>query len=318
MKLIKPPREYAEAGLSAMKMVASAKGGISPAAQNLLAAAQRHLLDTRIDIAALAPIAPEALGEVIRDPALRRQFIQGMVVMSLADGVPSKEQAATVESFARAVDIDAAEVHSLRRLADQRMLLFRLDFLRRSHIADIVKHQLEDQGFQGLVKGLLGLRGYLEDPDLAARYRALARLPEDTLGHQFIRYLDRNKFAAPGERFGFPEAGIYHDFTHVLSGYDTDPQGEVQIAGFIAGYKKENPFFVILFVTLTFSAGVNVTPLPQPHSEGIFAQEGLADRFFTAIERGSRVNVDLSDRWNHWDYVDKPVDEVRQALNIGP
>jgi ubiquinone biosynthesis protein Coq4 len=316
MKLIHPTPELAEHGLRALTMIAAEGGPPSPAARALLAAAQRNLLGTSLDIDALAPITPEALAAAVSDPALRRQLVQGMVVMTLTDGPSPPAKVALVERFAHALDVDAAEVKSVRLLADQRLLLFRLDFLRRSHIAEVVKHQLEDHGLLGTVKALLGQRGYVEDPALAARYRALESLPEGTLGHQLIRYYRRNGFSLPGEKGGFPEAGLYHDFTHVLGGYDTDSQGEMQIAGFIAGYKRENPFFVILFVTLTFSAGINVTPLPQPHIAGIFAEPGLADAVFRAIERGSRVTVDLSDRWDHWAYVERPIDEVRRELGI--
>jgi len=104
----------------------------------------------------------------------------------------------------------------------------------------------------------------------------------------------------------------------VLSGYSTEPSGEVQIGGFTAGYKKHTPIFVILFVMLTFSAGTNVTPVDQPVSFSILAQEGLADDFFTAVDRGSRVPIDLSDGWDHWAWVEKPLAQVRAELNIVP
>jgi hypothetical protein len=316
MKLIHPTPEVAEPGLRAMTMIAAEGGPPSPAARALLAAAQKNLLGTSLDIDTLAPITPEALAAAVIDPALRRQLVQGMVVMTLTDGPSPPAKVALVERFARALDVDAAEVKSVRLLADQRLLLFRLDFLRRSHLAEALKHQIEDHGLFGAVKALLGQRGYGEDPALAARYRALGDLPEGTLGRELIRYYQRNGFSLPGEKHGFPEAGLYHDFTHVLGGYDTDSPGEMQIAAFIAGYKRDNPFFVILFVTLTFSAGINMTPLPQPSAAGIFAEPGLADAFFRAVERGSRVTVDLSDHWDHWAHVARPIADVRRDLGI--
>jgi ubiquinone biosynthesis protein Coq4 len=301
-----------------MTMIASEGGTASAAARALLAAAQKNILSTNFDIDALSPITPEALADAVHDPALRRQLVQGMVVMTLTDGPPPPAKVALVEHFAHALHIDAAEVHSIRNLADHRMLVFKLDFFRRSHIADMVKNQYEDHGLVGTVKAVLGLRGYLEDQELGDRYRALENLPENTLGRHLFDYYRRNGFSLPGEKGGFPESGIYHDFSHVLSGYHTDSPGEVQVAGFVAGFKRENPFMVILFVTLTFSAGINVTPLPQPHSTGILAQGGLADGFFRALERGSRVKVDLSDHWDHWAYVARPIDDVRRELGIEP
>ena len=61
--------------------------------------------------------------------------------------------------------------------------------------------------------------------------------------------------------------------------------------GFTGGYKKHNPIFVILFVILTFSAVMNMTPLEQPTLRGIFATEGLADNFLTAVERGAHLDL---------------------------
>jgi hypothetical protein len=59
---------------------------------------------------------------------------------------------------------------------------------------------------------------------------------------------------------------------------------------------------------------MNMTPLEQPTLRGIFATEGLADNFLTAVERGSHVPIELSDRWDHWAWVDKPLEEARIAV----
>ncbi len=206
----------------------------------------------------------------------------------------------------------------MNELAQHHTVLFRLDFMRRSHIADMLKGAVHRDGFLATARAFAAFRGVREDAAVAARYKALARLPENTLGYAFWKHCSDHGFAFPGEPFGFPEAGVYHDFTHVLSGYSTEPEGEVQIGGFTAGYKKHTPIFVILFVILTFSAGINVTPVDQPVSVGILGQEGLADRFFMAVERGSRVPIDLSDGWDHWAWVEKPLEQARAELNIAP
>jgi len=54
----------------------------------------------------------------------------------------------------------------------------------------------------------------------------------------------------------------------------------VQAGGFTAGYKRNTPIFVVLFILLTFSAGVNVIPLDQPDAGGVLEKEDLADRLF--------------------------------------
>jgi tellurite resistance protein len=318
MQLLQPTPAQAEAGLRAMRMLAAARGELGPATRNLLAAAQKHILRTELDIDALEPITAEALARAFGDSPLARQFVQGMTVVSLAEGPPSEAQSRLMREFAKALGVDDLGVKLLRELAEQHMVLFRLDFLRRSHLADAAKAVARRDGFVALAKSIAMFRGLREDPAIAARYEALGKLPADTLGYAFYRHCRDRGFAFPGERLGFPEAAVYHDFTHVLSGYGTEPEGEIQVGGFTGGYKKHNPMMVILFVMLTFSAGVNVTPLEQPEMRGILATEGLADKFIAAIQRGSRVKLDLSDNWDHWAWIGKPLEEARRELGIDP
>jgi hypothetical protein len=317
MNFMTPPPEAARAGIRAMKQLASADGALGPASRQLLEATQRHLLRQHFDLDALEPIAPEALAQALPE-GLRRQFAQGMAVVSLTEGKPSAAKVGLLRQFGTALGVQSPELEVIYGLIDHHMALFKLDFLRRSHIADMVKQQLHHEGFLGTLKGLASFRGVYEDAALSARFRATEHMPAGSFGRALFDYIDRNHFSFPGEKFGFPLHGFYHDLSHVLSGYATDSAGEVQIGGFIGGFKKENPFFVILFVMMTFGAGVNVTPLEQPLVEGILAQEGLADRFFEAVQRGSAMKVDISDSWDFWPLLPRPLDEVRAALGVPP
>jgi hypothetical protein len=318
MQLIHPSPDVALLGLRAMKMVACAPGQIAAPARRLLDAAQTIILRTAHDIDALPPITPEELAAGMTDPALREQFVDGMLVMSLTAGVPPERQLDVVGRFADALGVASPYVHDLHLLARRQMLLFRLDFMRRGHIADMVRQQYEDAGLLGTIKALLGLRGVLADPAVAAPYLALAELPAGTLGRALSDHYRGHGFAFPGEKHGFPEAGVYHDLSHVLSGYGTDPEGELEVGAFVTGFRRDNPIAVLLFVMLTFSAGVNVTPLPQPHLEGILERPGLAERMLRALERGARMKVDLSDRWDFWPYLARPIEDVRRELGVLP
>lgn len=104
-----------------------------------------------------------------------------------------------------------------------------------------------------------------------------------TLGHELMAFYNKNGFSVPGERGGFPETGLYHDFSHVLGGYDTLPEGEVQVASFSAGSKRRRPFYLVLFSVLTFSAGINMRPTEGPATVGVLGKPGMAERLFAAI-----------------------------------
>jgi len=302
-----------------MKTIASAAGPIGPAQRGLMEAAKKVILRVDADIDTLPPVTPAELAAGFPGSELRQQFANGMLVMAVADGVPAPETIAKVEAFGAALGIASPVLADLRLLAEQHMLLFKLDFLRRGHIADIMKNELRNRGLFGFAKSVLGMRGLTEDPALAARYRAWEKLPEGTLGRALIDFYNQHGFSVPGERNGFPEAGLYHDFSHLLGGYSTEPEGEIEVASFTAGFKRERPFYVALFAVLIFSTGVNMRPTNDDFvTVGLLGKPGMAERMLAAIERGSQVNQDLSDNWDYWAWIDLPLDEVRRRLNILP
>jgi hypothetical protein len=318
MRLVRPVPAEALLGLRAMKTVASAGGAVGPSQRALMEAAKQVLLRIDADIDSLAPIDPAGFAAGFPNDVLRNQFVNGLLVLALADGVPSPAVTASVEAFAQALGVDAPALRDLRQLTQHHMVLFRFDFWRHGHIGEIMRNQLDQHGILGLAKGVLGLRGLVEDTELAAKYRAWERLPQDTLGYAIWHYYQTNGFALPGERTGFPEAGLYHDFSHVLGGYNTDPPGEIEVAAFTAGYKQYRPIYVVLFAVLIFSAGIDMRPVPGYSRAGILGEPGMAARMFAALERGGAVRVDLSDKWDYWPYVELPIVEARHRLGIPP
>jgi hypothetical protein len=277
MRLMRPDPAAALLGLRAMKTIASAAGPIGPAQRGLMEAAQKVILHVDADIDTLPPVTPAELAAGFPGAELRQQFANGMLVMAVADGVPARETLAKVEAFGAALGIASPVLADLRLLAEQHMLLFKLDFLRRGHIADIMKNELRNRGLFGFAKSVLGMRGLTEDPALAARYSAWEKLPEGTLGRSLIDFYNQHGFSVPGERNGFPEAGLYHDFSHLLGGYSTEPDGEVEVASFTAGYKRERPFYVALFAVLIFSTGVNMRPSPDDFvTVGLLGKPGMS------------------------------------------
>jgi hypothetical protein len=299
MRLMRPEPAAAVLGLRAMKTIASTPGPIGPAQRGLMEAARKVILRVNADIDALPTVTPAELAAGFPGPELCQQFTNGMLVMAVADGVPLPETIAKVEAFGAALGVAEPVLADLRLLAEQHMLLFKLDFLRRGHIADIMKNELRNRGLFGFAKSVLRMRGLSEDPALARRYRAWEKLPEGTLGRGLIDFYNKHGFSVPGERNGFPEAGLYHDFSHLLGGYSTEPEGEVEVASFSAGYKRERPFYIALFAVLIFSTGVNMRPTPDDFvTVGLLGKPGMPERMLAAIERGSHVTQDLSANWD--------------------
>jgi hypothetical protein len=58
---------------------------------------------------------------------------------------------------------------------------------------------------------------------------------------------------------------------------------------------------------------VKVTPVAE--AEGGYFD---ADRLVTALTRGAACKLDLSDHWDFWPYLPRPLEAVRNELGIPP
>lgn len=322
MDFLKPGPETAPFQLRALVEIArAATNGLGSPQRAMLDAFQRRLFETRLEIEAQDPIAPAELARHLRDPRQARQLVRFMVATSLADGPPSQAQMSLLSSFAAALHVEEPAVGVVRHLANGRLLRFRLAFMRHSHVRSYLRNTRRLLGGTWpTIRALLVTRGVLrEDAAGASRYRALADLPEGTLGREFFLHYSKEGLPFPGERGGFPIGALFHDFSHVLAGYDTTPEGELKNAAFQSGFTRhDDDFFTALFAIVIHTAGVNLAPFPMPVLRGRIGQGTLALEILHALERGSAMAVDLGNDWDFWEYVALPIDIARERLGVPP
>ncbi|MCC6522983.1 MAG: hypothetical protein IT373_10010 [Polyangiaceae bacterium] len=312
MLLPAPPPASAFEALRAIKAVAMANGSFDAAERWVLGAAAR-VLGVETDLDALEPSTPEALAAGLAEDALRRQLAHLLIVTSMIDGEASEEESELVERFAEALDLPDASLRALRKLAVEQMQGLRFDLMRRIWAMDRFSETYIEDGLTALLR-LVGTTASLpEDEALAERFAALGHYPRDSFGAAYHRYCADNGFAMPGERRGPPEHVLRHDFSHVLSGYGTDPGGELETAAFTAGYRHTDPFAYLFFVRLELEAGVETRPLAKVGAS-TYDPEGLA----RAWERGAGLGVDLaSPSWDYWAVLSEPLGALRQSLGLG-
>ena len=310
MELDTPPPQLVPYGLRAMKAAALADGALGPRERATLSAAQR-VFGVSVDLDKLAPIRPEALAGAIASPHLRRQIVQGMIVVSLIDGDASAPELEVVERFAAPLGVSPDELRALRRAAEEHAALMRFDLARRLPARPEVLEDLEARGFGAVVEAVTALAGAAEDPVEAARYGALGGYPAGSLGRAYHDLAREGGFPLPGERGPVPDAAILHDLTHVLSGYGTDPAGEVRTAAFRAGARRLDPWPFVFFVMIQFHAGIRVDPGAE---EGIFDP----DEVMTALGRGAAMRADLDEGWDPWAVMERPLEELRGEYGILP
>jgi hypothetical protein len=176
-----------------------------------------------------------------------------------------------------------------------------------------VKEIWDREGVRGIFKFILGMVGRYENRALASRYQALEHYPIGSLGRSYWEYCRKNGFAFPGAKGGAAEPILFHDCAHILSGYGTDPEGEVQIACFSAGFQRREPWLFVFFVLLQFHVGIRMTPITGAR-KGFFDPE----KVMIAIRRGAAMNIDLNDGWDYWPVMGEQVEDLRQRYNILP
>jgi hypothetical protein len=291
--------------LRALRHVAVANDRFTDGERALIeGVAHVHGLD--LDAQALAPIALEEVARLVVDPHRRKRAVQLAIVTALVEGTPSDTTVDAVKAVAAALDISEEGLAVLYRVAHGHALLARFDSFRR-----VTRFIQNVKGFPGVLSFALPLLGLGRgDQALAARYRTLSACAPGTLGRAVSDHFTANEFKLPGEPGGIPL--VFHDLGHVLAGYGTDPQGEIQQAAFQAGFARHDGFTFLLFGILQFHVGIRITPVARGY-RGLFDVPAV----LTALHRGASCKEDLTE-FDLFIHQDRPLDEVRAELGIPP
>lgn len=296
--------EFAYAARRALYTVAICDGEID-SRERLMLSLPEELGESN---APLEVISPEELKERITDPSMRRALVQRLVLMSALDEKIRAEELAAVRSFAQALQIDEPGLTQLELLAKGRIRSLFFDLMRKGFLGKQFKKEWQERGLRGLWTMARAAKG---DKALAARYQALEQLPKESLGHNLFLHFRSNKFALPGEEGAAPELLLFHDLGHVLAGYTTDPAGEVQMAGFEAGYMKEDGFSAVMLGLVLFHYGVCLPGFVATPTKGLFE----LPRFQAAYQRGLMLKQDLRNV-SFWEYAKLPLAQVKTSLGL--
>jgi len=313
--LVQLDPEQARAVLGAMRRVATAAGSEPLHDADLSALAAFHRLVLRessvLDTGALEETSARSLAAAVTNAEQRTHVLQFLVVMALVDGDVDAKKIAIVLDYADALGVHEEAVRQLAELGRGNLAWVRAD-IARQNLKSITGREVDES----IDEWILPYRGASEQPQLAARYRELARLPVGTLGRTFVEFYRANSFAFPGEAAGLNERfASPHDSTHILSGYDTSPQGELLVSTFTAGMHKEEPMSGhILPVILSWHLGIELAKLP-----GRITGQLDPTKFWAAWERGAEVAVDVfGASWSLWDAAEQPLDTLRSRYGIAP
>ena len=277
----------------------------------------RFVLERDIDLAACDPVPSRALTASLPDPAQRLFTLRLCMILCMVGDALRPEQVARLERLAAIFETPAEAEFGALQLALKRRYKWLLLQVTRRAASDYwakggkpgIRDWLEvaEQGF---------FAGRIPRPRIAERYRALGNKPDGTLGRAIFDFYDSHDYRLPGEKGGMPEQFILHECTHILSGYDTDPVGEMLVTVFTAGGKKRNVMDWVFVSLLQWHLGASVGSFTIDCSHRGLLQP---DAFFHAWMRGMDMSISLmDDPWSWWDVIDVPVEELRERYNIAP
>ncbi len=312
MDFIIPTREQFTYGARALKTLAVVDGPIGPEESALLEAAQASF-GHKVAVADIEAITPAELATALGSEPLGLQLLGGLVVMAMCDGDVDEREAQLFASFADALGVEDAAVANLKRIANRQLRSARLDVLRRQWAPRKIREMARRDGVGVYFKAVTGLLGVRDDPESIMRYQALGELPADSLGRAYFDYMMENEFSFPGERGAPPEAMLFHDLTHILSGYGTTAEDEILVASFSAGYSTEEVLNWLVFVLSQFQLGHQMAPNVPPEKLTLNPKRMLA-----AIRRGATMNIDINNGWDPWPVLGEPVEELRTRYDIRP
>lgn len=321
MLLLATPGER-KAILGAMKRVATADGRtpLSEAGHRSLVACARHGLGIT-DLQPVGDLPSLDAGDLAtalstpadpsRGPAAAA--VRFLAVTALVDGSLDKARIDLVLDYAEALEIRERYLEQLQAAVNGR-LAWALADMTRQNIRSLWDQPWNEQ--DNVMALLLPYRGERADPALVSRHEALGALPEGSFGRAWWTIYKDNGYAFPGDPRGANAAFVRpHDSTHVLSGYDTTPQGEILVSTFTAGMHPRLPMEGhILPVIFSWHLGIEINEFAGS-AGGALDPAG----FWEAWARGSEVAVDLfAPDWDFWSVVEEPVESLRRRYRIPP
>jgi hypothetical protein len=309
----RPSREHVTAALAAVRAVVAPTGAWPDGARGLVDAVlwktEHHL-----DPAAIAPATLVETAAAILEPALRVQLVRLAIVATLLDGRPALATTERIEALAAALDVRTPELVDLRLLAEGRIFRLRRHLVPRLWVFSIIRAHARAHGWWSVIRMFAVMLRLAVDRRVQARFLALDQLPPGSLGPALLAFWRNAGFGLPGERGAPPWLVCYHDISHVLAGYGTDPRSEVQAGCFQGGYQRSDGFPLVLFVLCQFHLGIRMTPIAR-------GEVGMVDPFraLDAVCRGAGMTRDLTDgTWDPWAHMAEDVEVLRSRYHLAP
>jgi hypothetical protein len=300
---------HVEPVVRAMVGAADVDGGPTGEQLAVIGALARTYFESDLDPAALEALDPEGVAAAVTDPAARRRVRELLVLIELCRHPTSVAQADRVEAYCAALGETGPGVAIARDLVNGGIATASADFNR--FLGDAEGPLLEPQ-----LAERYGVALDAPAPELVARLRTFADLPEGTLGRAYLAFYERYGFDIPGVDLSTPAIFVSHDMCHVIGGYEPIGVEEIALGAMQLAITDSDTHWMQFLGNLGvheagyLDGGGKLVP-----KEGTLDRPGAAETVAHAFWRGAHTARDFT-TVDHLALADQPLDDVRASFGI--
>lgn len=317
------PPDGAETRLLARGVVSAiwTGDGLTPLQEALVVAMFEAMTDHRVTLDDIERIGPGAFAIALRDrdAAFRERILQLMILGALVLRPPSPEVTARLDAFAVEMCVDDGMLRVAHDFAHGSLGLAALDFQRNGYTSEWAIEHRDALHTSAALADAWELCA--DEPELAARWRALEQLPDGTLGRRVSEMYRARGFRYPGTLGSVPPLLAQHDWVHVLADYGTTVESELEVFAFIAGANDGHRGFSLLAMVVSlFETGLlDMAANAFDALPGQLAHDGVAVRIADAVRRGASLRQSVDFMEIDWfAFAGEPLDEARRRFGVRP
>lgn len=280
--------------VGAIMAAATEPSGPTPVQEMVVRAVTRALTGRDVDLAGCRAVPAGELAAVFdaegRSVDFRHRIVRYMgLVALLLDPLPAPVLD-RVTGYATALGVgDVVSMLTAAGPGQYRAAL--TDFARNGYATEFFDRGYRDVLHSRTATAANGWTPVTDDPELAARWAALADCPGDSIGRAVHDFYRSRRFTEPGRPDSAPPLLAQHDWVHVLADYGTRVECEIEVFAFIAETDDDPRSFSLLAMIIgLFATG------ELDHAAGIFDADAghldtptMATRLGDALRRGQQA-----------------------------
>jgi hypothetical protein len=266
-------------------------------------------------------IGPEEFAEALRYRNLefRCRIVQNMLLIAFIMRPIPEEVVDRIADYAAELNVEEDMVRVAHGFAEGSVGLAAFDFDRNGYTANW--HEDDARSLHASVQLSDPWDVDVDDPELFARWQALERLSEDSIGRRVTEFYRARGFTYPGQLGSAPPLLAQHDWVHLLADYGTTVESELEVFAFIARANDDMRGFsllamiVSLFETGYLQKGAGLFEA----SPGHLSKSGMAVRLADAMRRGALCEGSIDFLRTDWfDLAELSVEEARRHFGVPP